>query len=110
MHTLSLTAWAEIGSVLLRVTLYADGTFRTLRGFQPDFDPFATRWLTDREVGNVAAHAGIRINGDSASAARVFDSLPKGRFSHVYSLDELLGHAHLGKTADADLIRKAYEA
>ena len=110
--TTSLTAWAEIGASLLRLTLYTDGTFRTLRGFQPAFDPFAVRWITDARLGNLAAHSGIRISGDSASARRVFDAIEASSqpWSKVYSLDEILGHEFLGKTADADTIRAAYAA
>lgn len=108
--TTSLTAWiVDLG---IRVTLGTDGVFRTLRGYEPPIaDPFMLRFATDRTVGNLAAHHGIRISGDTISVARLEKALAstdKATLDKVYSLDEILGHKYLGVTADAAVIREAY--
>lgn len=96
MSATRTTAWiVELG---IRVTLYDDLTFRTLRGFEPDFDPATVTFVTDRTVGNLAAHHGIRIMGDSISVARLTKAIDSSTKSidRTLTLAELAEHKFLG--------------
>lgn len=104
--TRSLTAWiVDLG---IRVTLSSDGVFRTLRGFEPVFDPTTVTYVTDRAVGNLAAIHGIRISGDTVSVARLTDALAGQTKHRTYTLAEICEHKYLGKTADLETILAAY--
>ncbi len=108
VRTLALTAWVE--ELGIRVTLYSDHVFRTLRGFEPSFDPTTVHFVTDRTVGNLAAHHGIRISGDTISVARLsaaLDASTNGK-DRRFTLEEMLEHKYLGKNVDGNKILEAY--
>ena len=103
------TTWIipENGLQMFRATCRKDGRFEMARGGSPDFNPETARYATSDMVTNVAAHFGIQILGDVASARRF--TREEHAWKKLMTLDELLAHPYLGMTMPTrDAIVAAY--
>jgi len=96
-----------------RGTWFSDGLFRRTTGVAPLFDPEQAVYATSDMVMNVVAQSAnsehpIIIKGDEISSSRL-DGAPDHSWKKWLTLDEMLQHRHLGKTAPSkETILEAY--
>jgi hypothetical protein len=98
-----------------RGTWYDDGLLRRTSGVAPYFDPETARYATSDHVMNVVAWSAagdhpIYLRGDELSSRSLNDG-PVHSWKKWLTLDELLKHAWLAKSAPAKaVIIAAYRA